>query len=89
MDDDWINPTEKFSVTTTYITLKNQHIWGYPVYVLYARLKGNIDGITKWKPHSRSLIYLGNSPFYSGSVDQVLNPEAGYFSYQFHVVFDD
>ena len=32
--DDGITPTERFSGTTTYITLKNHNTWEYPFYVL-------------------------------------------------------
>ena len=31
VDDYGINPMDKFSGTTTYITLKNHHTWGCPV----------------------------------------------------------
>ena len=43
-----INPMEKFSGTTTDITLKNHNTWGYPVYVLDAILQVNVSGLTKW-----------------------------------------
>ena len=80
---------EKFSGTTTDIYLKNHHTWGCPVYALDARFKGNISVLTKWEPHSCSQIYIVHSPFQAGSVALLLNPETGYFSPQFHVVFDD
>ena len=38
VDYDGITSLEKFEYKTTYITLKNHHTWGYPVYVLDARL---------------------------------------------------
>ena len=50
IDDDGINTMEKFSGITSEITIKNRHIWGCPVYVFDAILKGNIYGITKWEP---------------------------------------
>ena len=34
VDDDGITPIEKFAGTTTDITLKNHHTWGFPVYLL-------------------------------------------------------
>ena len=34
-------------------------------------------------------IYVGYSPFHSGSVSLVLNPATGHLSPQFHVLFDD
>ena len=43
--DDGVNPMERFTGETTYITLKNHHIWGCPVYVLDARLQINIAGL--------------------------------------------
>ena len=45
-----ITPMEKFAGITTDITIKNHHTWGCPVYVFNAGSKGNIDGLTKWKP---------------------------------------
>ena len=48
LHDDDITLMEKFTGTTTYITPKNNHTWGYPVYFLGARLQSNIVGITKW-----------------------------------------
>ena len=60
MDDDGINPMEKFAGTTTYIYLKNHHIWGYTVHVLDAILQGNVSGLTKWETRSSAGIYLGH-----------------------------
>ena len=34
VDDDGITPMEKFACTKPYITIKNNHAWGCPVYVL-------------------------------------------------------
>ena len=48
VDDDGITPMEKFAGTTTDITIKNHHIWGCPVYVMDARLQGNIAVLLKW-----------------------------------------
>ena len=42
MDNDGIILMEKFSETITYITLKNHHTWGCPVYVLDARFQEKI-----------------------------------------------
>ena len=50
VDDDGISLTEKFSGTTTYITLKNNHTWGCSVYVLDARLEGGISGLPNVDP---------------------------------------
>ena len=54
-----------------------------------ARFQGNIDGLLKWEPLSRAGIYLGISPFHSGSLPLVINPANGHVSPQFHVLFDD
>ena len=89
VDDYGITPMENFASTTTYITIKNHHTWGYLVYVLGAILQGNISGIPKREPHSRAGIYLGHSPFHAGSVALVLNLETRHVSPQFHVVIDD
>ena len=48
LDDDCISPMEKFEGTTIDITIKNHHTWGCPVYILDARLQGNIAGLPKW-----------------------------------------
>ena len=89
MGDDGITPMEKFAGKTTDITLKNHHTWGCLVYVLGARLKGDIDGIPKWGPHSRAEIYLGHSSFNAVSLVLVLKPATVHVSPQFNVVFDD
>ena len=47
-DYDGITPMEKFSGIKIDITLKNHHAWVCPVYVLDARLQGNIAGLNKW-----------------------------------------
>ena len=51
VNDGGITPKDKVEGKKTYITLKNHHIWGCPVYVLDARFQGNITGIPKWEPH--------------------------------------
>ena len=80
---------EKLAGTTTYITIKNHHTWGCPVYVLDAILQGKISRLHNWKPQSLAGIYPVHSPFHAGSVDLVLNPETGPVSPQFNVLFDD
>ena len=45
--DDGVTLMEEFACTQKYITLKNNHTWGCPDFVLYAILKGNIPGLTK------------------------------------------
>ena len=52
-------------------------------------LQGNIAGISKWKPHACTVIYIGHSIFFAVSVALVINPSTVHDSQQFHVVFDD
>ena len=80
MVDDGITPKEMFSGTTTDITLKKHHTWGFPFYVLDTIFQANIAGLSKWEPHSHKGFYLGPSPFHAGSVALVLNPETGHLS---------
>ena len=47
VDDYGITPMQNFSETTTDKTFKNNHISIYLIYVLDARLQGNIPGILK------------------------------------------
>ena len=89
MDDDGINPMEKFAGTKKDIYLKNHHTWGCPVLVLDEILQGNIYLLPKRETRSRTGIYLDNSPFHVGSVALVLKSATGHFSTNFHVVFDD
>ena len=88
MDDYGITPIERCSGTTIYITLKNCHTWGCPVYALDAIFQDNIAVIPKWESRSCAGIYLGHSSFHAGSVAMVLNLATGHVSPQFHVVFD-
>ena len=60
VDDCGITPIEKFSRTTTDISLKNHHTWGCSVYILDSRSQGNIDGLSKYKTRSHAGIYIGN-----------------------------
>ena len=60
VDDDGITPMKKFAVTTTDIYLKNTRTLGFLVYVLDARLQGNIAELPKWEPRSFSGIYIGH-----------------------------
>ena len=64
------------------------HVWGCPVYVLEKTIT---DGkkLPRWQPRSRRCVYMGHSPEHASTVPFVLDPESGYFSSPFHVVFDD
>ena len=48
VDDCGITPMEKFSGTTTDITLKNHHTWSCTVHVLDENFQGNIYELTNW-----------------------------------------
>ena len=84
-------PEMKFSNTIGSSTcLSNFHTFGYPVYILDARLQS--DGGTdppKWEPRACLGIYLGHSPSHAGRVALVMNPKSGLVSPQFHLVFDN
>ena len=68
--------------------LNNLHVWGCPVYVLDKMIS---DGrkLPRWTPRSTRTINMGFSPKHSITVPLVLNPDTGYITAQFHVVFDD
>ena len=64
------------------------HVWDCPVYVLEKAIS---DGkkIPRWKPKSTRCINMGLSKKHASTVPMVLNPETGYITPQFHIVFDD
>jgi hypothetical protein len=64
------------------------HVWGCPVYALE---KAIADGKKqpRWKPRSIWCVNMGLSKKYASTVSLVLNPETGYITPQYHVVFDD
>jgi hypothetical protein len=64
------------------------HVWGCPIYVLE---KAIADGkkLPRWKPRSVRCINMGLSKKHASTVPLVLNPESGYITPQYHVVFDD
>ncbi|KAI2511448.1 hypothetical protein MHU86_2884 [Fragilaria crotonensis] len=68
--------------------LNNLHVWGCPVYVLDKMIS---DGkkLPRWTPRSTRTINMGFSPKHAITVPIVLNPQTGYITPQFHVVFDD
>ena len=66
---------EYSSFTIIGITLKHQHKWGCPVYVLDDRLQNsNITGLPKWDTHAHVVIYLGHAYFHASSLNLVLKP---------------
>ena len=64
------------------------HVWGCPVYVLE---KAITDGrkLPRWKPRSIRTVHMGFSKKHASTVPLVLNPNTGYITPQFHIVFDD
>ena len=64
------------------------HVWGCPVYVLDKMIT---DGrkLPRWTPRSTRTINVGFSVKHASSVPLVLNPQTGYITAQFLIVFDD
>ncbi len=84
-------PESKFyGVNIVIIPVKTFHTMFCPCYVLDSRLHntGSI-GPQKWEPRLNIRVYLGHSPFHTGSVALVYNPSTGHVSPQYHVVFDN
>ena len=72
------------------IPLKSFHTLFFPVYVLDGRAQSTgCPGPPKGGPSSCIGVYLGHSPFHTGSVGLVFNRTTGQISTQFHAVFDD
>ncbi|KAI2509754.1 hypothetical protein MHU86_4607 [Fragilaria crotonensis] len=64
------------------------HVWGCPVYALEKTIA---DGkkLPRWKPRSIRCVNMGLSKKHASTVPLVLNPETGYITPQYHIVFDD
>lgn len=83
-------PKMRFSdITSATICLRNCHTWGCPCYILDSQLQTNPIGVTKWEPSEQLGIYVGRSSHHAGNVALVLNPNTGFISLQFHIVFHD
>jgi len=67
--------------------LKNEHTWGYAVYILDLRLQ---DGkqIPKWQPKTSQGQYLGKSVKHASPVGLIRNLQIGYISPQFYIRYD-
>jgi hypothetical protein len=77
-------------VTSETIMVKSFHTLFCPVYVLDSRTQSaGGPGPPEWEPCSCIGVYLGHSPFHTGSVALVFNPRTGRVSPQYHVVFGD
>ena len=70
------------------INIRHYHTFGFPVYILDARLQG-ASFILKWDEQVRVGAYVGRSPIHAGNVSLILNLSMGHVSPQFHVVFDE
>ena len=79
-----------YNVELEAILVKTFNTLFFTVYVLDSRAQSTGGpGPPKWEPQCRIGVYLGHSPFHSGSVALVFNLTTGLWSPQFHVVFDD
>ena len=84
-----LNPIDLYSKTRwEQRKYHDLHVWGCPVYVLE---KAIADGksIPRWKSRSVRCVNMGLSKKHSSTVPLVLNPDTGYITPQFHIVFDD
>jgi hypothetical protein len=72
------------------IPVKMFHTLFCPMYVLDSHLQtAGSPGPPKWEPRSCIGVYLGHSPFHTGSMALVLNKRTGQVLPQYHVVFND
>ena len=62
---------------------------GFSIFFLESLLQVGPEGIPKWEPRERTIVYLGQHPFHKWSVDLVLNTRNGNFYPQYHVLFDN
>jgi hypothetical protein len=84
-----VTPNEIFGKTqSTYKCIRHARVFGCPVYVLDPKLQDR-NKLPKWQPQSCHSVFLGFSREYSSSIGLILNPQTGYVSPQFHVVYDD
>ena len=83
-----VSPIELFSGVAVHPTLKHNHAFGCPTYVLNKGLQAQ-KNLPKWQSRARLRMYLRPSPNHSRSVSPVLNPRTGHMSPQFHVKHDE
>ena len=81
-------PYAHFSKSDALLTVKDEHTFGCPVYILDASLQ-NGQQIPKWDSRVRIGIYVGKSPFHAGSVSLIMDTTTGLISPQYHCVYDD
>ena len=81
-------PWRSFQVNQHILLLKSPHM-GMSSLCLRCNIIRQYICKSKWEPLSCAGMYLVHSPFHVVSVALFINPETGYVSPQFHVVFDD
>ena len=88
MDKDRKTPDKNFSGVEFQNFPTDYHTWVCPIFLLEGPLQGGPEGLPKWEPRSRTVVYIGKPPLNEGSVALVLITRTGNFSLQYHVVFD-
>ena len=83
-----ISPLELFMNSDVKPSLRYDHHFGCPVYILQSHLQGGQKG-WKWEDRARVGIYLGPSPQHARTVALVLSLTTGLVSPQFHCSYDD
>ncbi len=87
IDTEGNTPESKFyGINIENIPVKSYHTMFCPCYILDSRQHnaGSI-GPPKWEPRSKIRVYLGHSPFHTGSVALVYNPSTGHVSPQYQL----
>ena len=65
------------------------HTFGYPCFVLVARLQSGLCSCPKWELRLRLGTYVGHSPAHAGTVALILNPRTGHVYLQFYIIIND
>ena len=76
-------------VASVTLRLRDFHTLEWPCHILDSQLQTNPKGVPKWEPRAKLGIYLGRLLAHASNVALVLNPNTGFVSPQFHVVFND
>ena len=85
---DGTSPIERYSSATVSPLLRENHIFGCPVFAFDNNLQSN-KSHNKWELRARLGIYLERSPRHARNVSLVLSLTTGLVSPQFHVIHDD
>jgi hypothetical protein len=78
-DDNNVSTMEKLSNTNVNVNIKHFHMFGCPMYVLDAHMKGPIKG-PKWNSRARLAVYIGNSEKHARSIGLALSMQTGLVS---------